>query len=259
MSNIPHAAVLQQLTVPQPKALVVLLFCFIPTWLPTVLSHLLVQWPDFVAFISIHEAGYRLTFFLVQLGLICGALVFLSARYTSALWTPPPSWRRGIRISVLILLPLFLYQVSKSISGVRVAMSLSEVGENGRSSVAFAHNYVWSRLAYASSLDGVVHSSVMSFVAPVLEEIIFSGFVVNIIARPYGFTAAVVGSALCFALAHVFQFGFGLHLNLLFASGLTYASIRVCSGSLLLAVLAHCMINAVIFLPKWVIALRHFW
>jgi len=256
--NIPHSVVLQQLLVRQPKPFIVLLCLVIPSWLPTLLDHALMRWPDFSTFISNHDVGHRLTFFLVQLVLTFGAIVFISERYTSALWTPQPSWNRGILIAALILLPLFFYELSMSVSQLHGVNSLSGFGDEGSKALASFHNQIWGRLAYGSSMDGVVLSSLLSFVSPALEEVVFAGFVVNMIARLYGFTAAIVGAPLCFALAHCFQFGFGLHFIPLFLAGLTYASIRVCSGSLLLAVFGHWMINAVIFLPKWIIAVMHF-
>jgi membrane protease YdiL (CAAX protease family) len=98
----------------------------------------------------------------------------------------------------------------------------------------------------------------MSFAVPVLEEVVFTGSVVNAIAKPYGFVTAVVGVPMCFGLVHVFQFGVGRHLVPVFFAGVTYVAIRVFSGSLLLAVLAHCVVNAVILLPKWVVAVIRF-
>ena len=46
----------------------------------------------------------------------------------------------------------------------------------------------------------------------------------------------------------------GIRLVPLFFAGVTYVMVRFCSVSLSLAVLSHCVINAVIFLPKWVVA-----
>ncbi len=212
----------------------------------------------FSTFVSEHDAVYRLTFFFVQSGLVCGAILVVGTRYKSALWTPQPSWKRSIAISVLIALPMFLYHLSSSVSAIQGVTAISSLGNEGRDAIASVYDEAWNRLAYGSSAAGVVCSSVLSFVAPVLEEIVFTGFVVNLIAKPCGFVAAVVGAPACFALMHVFQFGIGLHLIPLFLAGVTYASIRVCSGSLLLAVFGHWMINTVIFLPKWFIAVMHF-
>jgi membrane protease YdiL (CAAX protease family) len=256
--SIPHPVVFQQITAPQPKLWIALLCLFVPDWLPTLLAHALMLWPMLSTFASDHDEGYRVAFFLLQLSLICGAIVFVSRSHTAAVWTPQPSWGRGITIAGLTLLPLFLYHLASSVQGIQATIALSSFGGEARETLAAIHNETWGRLAYGSSLAGVVCSSVLSFTAPVLEEVVFTGFVVNAIAKPYGFAAAVVGASACFALVHVFQFGVGQHLATLFFAGLTYASIRVLSGSLLLAVFGHCTINAVIFLPKWVIAVLRF-
>jgi membrane protease YdiL (CAAX protease family) len=255
---IPHPVVLQQITAPQPRLWITFLCLFVPNWLPTSLAHALMLWPVLSTFASEHDAGYRVTFFLVQLSLICGAVVFASRSHTAAAWTPQPSWGRGIAISVLTLLPLFLYHLSSSVQGIQATIALSSFGGEARETLSSIHDETWGRLAYGSSLAGVVCSSVMSFTAPVLEELVFTGFVLNATAKQYGFVVAVVSTSACFALVHVFQFGVGQHLALLFFAGLTYAGIRVLSGSLLLAVFGHCTINVVIFLPKWAIAVLHF-
>ena len=98
----------------------------------------------------------------------------------------------------------------------------------------------------------------MTFVAPVLEETLFTGFLLNAIARPYGFVAAALGVSLCFTFSHTFKFGVGVILIPLAVASLTYSVIRIWCGSLLLAVLAHCTINGVIFIPKWVVATIYF-
>lgn len=230
----------------------------VPAWLPTVLSYGLMQWPLFSHFVAPHDVAYRLAFFFVQLSLTCLAIAFLSWRYASAIWTPQPPLDRRILVCLFILLPLLLYHLCGSIIGSQSAIALSGLGLEGAKELATVHNEVWGSLAYGSSLTGMVCSSVMSFAAPVLEEVVFTGFLVNAVAKPYGFAIAVVIVPACFALAHGFQFGMGLQLVPLVFAGVTYAIIRLCSGSLLTAVFGHWTINAVIFLPKWVIAVIHF-
>jgi membrane protease YdiL (CAAX protease family) len=256
--SIPHSAVLQQISAPQPR-LVVILLCFgVPCWLPTLLVYALKRWPAFWTFACEHDTIYIVGFFLVQLSLVCGGVAFLSKKYRSAVWTPQPSWRPGTMIPLLLLLPLFLLYLSRDVRGIRGMIGLSTYGMEGAKALASAHHVVWSRLAYGPSLAGVLCNSVMAFVAPILEDLVFTGFVMNAISKRYGFIAAVLGASTCFAFVHVTQFGVGEHLILLFFDGMTRALIRVFSGSLLLAVFGHWTINAVIFLPKWVLAVIHF-
>jgi membrane protease YdiL (CAAX protease family) len=99
-----------------------------------------------------------------------------------------------------------------------------------------------------------VYASVMTFLAPVVEEALFTGFLLNAIAKPCGFIAAALGVALCFTFMHTFKVSVGVFLIPLFFASLTYSAIRIWCGSLLLPMLAHCAINGVIFIPKWVVA-----
>jgi membrane protease YdiL (CAAX protease family) len=256
--SIPHSAVLQQISAPQPRLVVVLLCLGVPWWLPTLLVHMLKRWPAFWTLASEHDTVYLVGFFLVQLSLVCGSVVFLSKKYRSAVWTPQPSWPRGTAVSLLLLLPLFLFYLSRDVRGIRAMIGLSTYGVEGAKALASAHLVVWGRLAYGLSLAGVLCGSIAVFVAPVLEELVFSGFVINAIAKRHGFVAAVLGASTCFTLVHVPRFGVGQHLLLVFFAGVTCALIRVFSGSLLLAVFGHWTINTVIFLPKWVLAVIHF-
>lgn len=135
---------------------------------------------------------------------------------------------------------------------------LSGFGVEDTKMLASLYNEVWGRQAYGPSLAGVLSSSVLLFASPILEEIVFTGFTLNAIAKRYGSVAAVLGVPVCFALVHAFQFGLGTQLIPLFFAGLTYALIRLSSGSLLLAILGHWTINALVFLPKWVVAVMYF-
>jgi membrane protease YdiL (CAAX protease family) len=236
----------------------VLLCLFVPGWLPTLLTHMLMLWPMFSNFASEHDAAYRVAFFFVQSVLATSAFVLLSKRYKTALWVPQPSWHRGIVAFIIILLPLLLFHLSACVRGIQATIALLRFGIAGTQALDSIFNEVWSLLAYGPSPEGVFCSPILFVVVPPLEEVVFTGFVVNVISKRYGLTAAVIGASACFALVHAVQFGIGVHLISLFFAGMTYAMIRIFSGSLLLAVVGHWIINAVIFLPKWVLAVIHF-
>jgi membrane protease YdiL (CAAX protease family) len=254
-----HAySVLQQVSAVQSKLPILLLCLFVPTWLPTLVAHGLLLWSSFSRFVSQHNSAYCILFFVVQFSLICCAVTFLTRTYGSAVWMTQPRWRCGIPIAVFILLPLLAFHLYVSARGMRAIIALSNLGDAGNQVLSGFYRQIWGQLAYGSSGTGVVCSSLLSFVSPVLEEIVFSGFVVNAISRRYGLTAAAFGAPACFAMCHALQFGIGPHLIVLYMAGTTYTMIRIFSGSLLLAVFAHWMINAVIFVPKWVLAALYF-
>jgi membrane protease YdiL (CAAX protease family) len=131
-------------------------------------------------------------------------------------------------------------------------------GGQNRDYIALLFSREWQPVADGPTPTDLAYASIMTLVAPVLEETLFTGFLLNAIAKPHGFVAAALGVSLCFTFVHAFKIGVGVFLIPLALAGLTYAVIRIWCGSLLLAVLAHCTINVVIFIPKWVIATIYF-
>src|SRR5262249_2046889 len=124
--------------------------------------------------------------------------------------------------------------------------------------IASLHTAAWDSLAYGHTLIGVIGSSISSFTAPLLEEIVFSGLLANSITKACGVRTAIVGVPACFAFAHVIHFGFGVQIILLYFAGLIYVLIRISSGSLLFSILSHQIINMVVLAPKWLIPYLHF-
>lgn len=74
---------------------------------------------------------------------------------------------------------------------------------------------------------------------PLVEEILFRGILLQLWARRFGVRAAVVASALCFALLHMDLIGS-------FVFGVVMAALYVRTGSLLVPIVAHALFNAVV-------------
>jgi membrane protease YdiL (CAAX protease family) len=247
MRDFPNPVVFQQISAEQPPISLWLLLLFIPNWLPGILSRALILWPLFGKVVSVHHTCYLILFVVIQMSLASIALWFLGKKYTSALWSPlPESWRRSFR-SLLILAPLLLFYLCFWIPLFSI-VPLSRYPE-------FRDT---GQLAYGSSMIGVICESVTGMLFPAFEEVFFSGLLANRLAKSFGVKMAVLGTPACFALAHVFQFGFGPHLVAIFFMGLTYTGIRFYSGSVLMAVICHMAINFVIYVPKWIVAVMHF-
>jgi membrane protease YdiL (CAAX protease family) len=260
MRDFPQSVVLQQISSDQPRFWVWLLLLFVPNWLPHLLTKGLMLWPSFARIVAEHHKSYFIVFFAVQMILTCCAILFLSKNYASALWTPrAPSQCHGFS-SLVVLAPLLLFYLSNWISILPiVALPSAAKSQELSQTLATMHNEIWSPLAYGASLAGVVCESILSFVSPVLEEMLFSGLLANRLIKSFGPAGAVLGTAICFALIHIFQFGIGAHLVALFIAGLTYTFIRFRTGSLRMAVFSHMAINFVVFVPKWAVAAMHFW
>jgi membrane protease YdiL (CAAX protease family) len=259
--RIPHPVILQQMSAQQPRLLVVLLWLFAAGWLLSLLSHLFMLVPVFPKMVIEQDLAYSvytLVFWVMQLSVTCAGIAFLSSRYASATLVPQPSWGRVTAGSLLVLGPLLLMHLGKSVHSTYHLLCLpSWYGPEASEAVASIFYDTWERLPYGVTVVGV-SCSLASFVFVVLEELVFTGFLFNIIGARYGLGAALLATPTCFTLAHTFSYGFGEHLVNLFFASLTYVMLRVLSGSLLLAVAAHWTINALIFLPKWVVAAMYF-
>ncbi len=256
----PHPIVLEQIRAPAPHLLALFAFYFVPSWLPTLLTRGLIDWPAFATFRAHHHSQYQLAFLALQSVLLFGSIIILSTRYPRAIWIRRPPFGRNTNLCACLLLPILLYHLSSWNSTTQLLETLSKLHNpsEARRVLAYAHTAIWSRLAGGPSLTGVVSASILSLTAPVLEEMVFSGFVANAILRSFGVTAALLGTPVCFALTHVVQFGFGPHLVPLFFAGLTCTGIRFVSGNLRWAIFSHLLVNIVIMAPKWTIAYLHF-
>lgn len=84
---------------------------------------------------------------------------------------------------------------------------------------------------------------VVAFLAPVVEELMFRGLGYTLLER-LGRWAAILGTAVAFALAHGLVEGFPLLV--LFGAGLAYMRSRV--GSIVPGILLHMAFNAVVLL-----------
>jgi len=254
--NVPHPVVTAQVSAPQPGLATLLVGLAAPAYLPGLLAYGLMRWRPFWLFTAKHNDGFYIAQLIAQLILGFGVIVLLSRRYSSAIWTRERLARPQLLAALVVLLPLLLFHASHCFSQIHYALSC--LPRSGRTAdvgmLASFYQYEWDESASGTSPAAIACASVSALAAPLLEELVLTGFLTNAIARRYGFAAAAVGVPLCFTLGHVHQVGIDIRLVPLFFAGVTYVMVRFCSGSLSLAVLSHCVINAVIFLPKWVVA-----
>jgi membrane protease YdiL (CAAX protease family) len=82
-------------------------------------------------------------------------------------------------------------------------------------------------------------------VAPIVEEMLFRGIILEGLARHYKLTTAVLTSSILFALVHL-PAGVIVAVNI-FLLALFLAWVRLKSGSLMLCVICHATFNAIPF------------
>lgn len=228
----------------------------VPAYLPGLVACGLMRWRPFWSFTARHNDGFYIALLSAYLVLGFGVVVLLSARYSSAIWARERLARPQLLVALVVLLPLLLFHASHCLSQIQYALSYSP--RSGRAEdvrmLAFIYQGYWDEAASGTSPVAIACASVRSLAGPLVEEVVLTGFLANAIARRYGFAVAAVGVPLCFTLSHFPRVGTDIRLIPLFFASVTYVMVRLCSGSLSLAVLSHCLINALIFLPKWIVA-----
>jgi membrane protease YdiL (CAAX protease family) len=253
--------VLEQIAARQPGIPLWICLWAIPTWGPKGLTYVLMHWSVFAQFAGRHFDSYLLGYFVFQGVLIGSAVIFLSSRYSSALWKPrPKSWNSSLK-SVIILMPLLIYYLGdyfKLWKTLQTARSLQTMGQRDfHQMVVSLYEQMWRPLGGYSPTQVICYST-LSFISPVLEEMLFSGLLTNGFAKRFNIPAAFFCTPFCFMTIHSLVYGVGPQLVPLFFASLTYTLVRLYSGNLVTSVLAHWAANFVVLFPKWIIAAMYF-
>jgi membrane protease YdiL (CAAX protease family) len=84
------------------------------------------------------------------------------------------------------------------------------------------------------------------FVAPVVEELLFRGFMYPVLARSTGQAGAIVITGMAFALLHAGQLGFSsAALLVMLVVGVSFTVVRAVSGSVYASMITHFVYNTV--------------
>ena len=84
-------------------------------------------------------------------------------------------------------------------------------------------------------------------VAPVVEEILFRGYILDAIRELHGDVVAVLGSSVLFGLLHIEPYVVGMAT----LGGIVYGIVRIRSGSLWPCIVSHMVWNFLAFLYIW--------
>ncbi|MEE9411693.1 MAG: type II CAAX endopeptidase family protein [Methylococcales bacterium] len=166
-----------------------------------------------------------LPYLLTLIGLSCLVvwLGFVSKRYDAlTLGFSRLSW--GSTLSLFIWLTI----VGEGITAFTLTWFPEQMVE--QLLIAFTPESVWS---------WVLFLVMASFVAPIGEELVFRGFILNSYAQAIGAHRAVWISAILFGLAHHSP----PHVVAAFFSGLVFARFMMAGGSLWTSMIAHGLIN----------------
>tara|TARA_B100000809_G_scaffold260138_1_gene306478 strand:- start:2123 stop:2608 length:486 start_codon:yes stop_codon:yes gene_type:complete len=102
---------------------------------------------------------------------------------------------------------------------------------------------VITALKEMSQISAIITAVSVSILTPILEELLFRGFVLGMFLRCYGKTSAIVLSAFIFAMVHE-----PIAIGMAFGGGLLYGWLRVRTGSIVPSMIAHMIWNSFISL-----------
>ena len=83
--------------------------------------------------------------------------------------------------------------------------------------------------------------------APVVEELLFRGYILDAIRARHGDVVAVLGSSVLFGLLHIEPYVVGMAT----LGGLIYGFVRIKTGSLWPSIVSHMLWNFLAFLYIW--------
>lgn len=252
--------IISQIDEKQPSFAIVILGWAFPAILLTQLAKLMLNIPYLVKLAQKHDEIYTISFFVIQL---LSTLFFICyfLRYSSALHTKFSSFKdlnKKLLLMILILLPVLIWHGYKchrffsNLSEMTSAVSQGVIGVSEYKDLIHSVNTeIWGQLAYGNGSYGMIFSSILSFTAPVLEELTFTGFIMNKLSKRFNIIFCILATSTLFMSLHIIQFGIKLQLLALLWYGVTYILIRLKTGSVYFSIVAHLIVNALVFVPKW--------
>jgi len=256
--KFPHLSIAGQILAPQPALWLLALSFFVVCWMLSLLTWGLMRIGIFIDFATRYPVLYSSAFYSLQTALVFYFTIIFFRRHDGSLRTPMKrSWKYAL-VSFCILLPVSILDWQPMVKVADIFTQLNESHDPAliRATIIQLYHVMWDPLVTHQSIITVICTSAMSFLVPVYEELLFTGFVANRFARKFGTIAAIFLTPLCFTLAHVPRFGldWGIHSLPVFAMGLTCVIIRFWTGSVVPAIISHLLLNLVIFFPKWMVA-----
>ena len=98
---------------------------------------------------------------------------------------------------------------------------------------------VVAELEEMSPISAIITAFSVSFLTPILEELLFRGFILGMLLKCYNEKVAILISAIIFAIVHE-----PVAIIMAFGGGLIYGWLRVRTGSILPSTLAHIFWNS---------------
>jgi membrane protease YdiL (CAAX protease family) len=186
-----------------------------------------------------HALGLTIALLVVQSAVMIGIIHLVAVRWRGLSWADlglrpvDPRWYgRAVAVGIVLIPAVAL--VNSFLPRI-----VGRPFENPQIYAIAPSGFSWTGLIAMLLLAGVA--------APFVEELAFRGLLLPWLRERLGVRAAVVASALCFAVLH----GVPLLIPALIVIGVALAVLYLKSGSLWPAILAHGMFNALMILALY--------
>ena len=174
----------------------------------------------------------ELVYFVVVSTILSGILVFLILKNTHTsesfkeLLTFPRNGEVWRLIGIVILIDVFL------VKPLHVVFTTYFFPEANEQAIITAIE----ELSYQSSILMALSVSILT---PILEELLFRGFILGVLLKCYDDRTSIVISALIFAIVHE-----PIAYGMAFGGGLLYGWLRVKTGSIIPSMVTHILWNS---------------
>ena len=146
-----------------------------------------------------------------------------------------------IGLVLLIGLPFFITVIDILVNNIYDSLYILLIGTPSVPEIVYYVDDSEYNLVLALSFVSIV------IAAPVVEEILFRGYVLDAIREIHGDTVAVLGSAVLFGLLHFEPYVVGMAA----IGGVIYGWVRIKTGSLWPSIVSHMVWNFLAFLYIW--------
>jgi len=186
----------------------------------------------FVLLIVVTSFVEELVYFVVVSTILSGILVFLILKNTHTsesfkeLLTFPRNGEVWRLIGIVILIDVFL------VKPLHVVFTTYFFPEANEQAIITAIE----ELSYQSSILMALSVSILT---PILEELLFRGFILGVLLKCYDDRTSIVISALIFAIVHE-----PIAYGMAFGGGLLYGWLRVKTGSIIPSMITHILWNS---------------
>ena len=186
----------------------------------------------FVLLIVVTSFVEELVYFVVVSTILSGILVFLILKNTHTsesfkeLLTFPRNGEVWRLIGIVILIDVFL------VKPLHVVFTTYFFPEANEQAIITAIE----ELSYKSSILMALSVSILT---PILEELLFRGFILGVLLKCYDDRTSIVISALIFAIVHE-----PIAYGMAFGGGLLYGWLRVKTGSIIPSMITHILWNS---------------